>query len=79
MRMAFQAIFLMSAFCASKSLKSKLSPNEDDKVRYTAVNGGLSFSARCVCSLTAGLCVNTIPSEICPTPTPELKSLLLKI
>lgn len=45
-RMAFQGIFLMSAFTASMRLKPKLNPKHDELVRYTSVLGGASISAR---------------------------------
>lgn len=45
-RMAFQGIFLMSAFCASLELKPRLQPKEDEMVSYKSLRGGISISAR---------------------------------
>ncbi|KAJ7067988.1 P-loop containing nucleoside triphosphate hydrolase protein [Mycena amicta] len=45
-RMVFQGIFLMSAFCAAKSVKPKLQPAEDDVVRYEPCPNGAIVQAR---------------------------------
>jgi hypothetical protein len=45
-RMAFQTIFLMSAFCASTSLKPKLQPSDKDMVTYTQEKEGLSIKVK---------------------------------
>ncbi|KAF8165071.1 P-loop containing nucleoside triphosphate hydrolase protein [Crassisporium funariophilum] len=45
-KMAFQGIFLMSAFTASMKLKPKLNPKHEETVRYTSTRGGASIEAR---------------------------------
>ncbi|KAF8640043.1 hypothetical protein AX17_001285 [Amanita inopinata Kibby_2008] len=45
-RMAFQGVFLMSAFCASVKLKPRLNPEEQETVRYKSISGGASIQAR---------------------------------
>ncbi|KAF8897213.1 P-loop containing nucleoside triphosphate hydrolase protein [Infundibulicybe gibba] len=42
-KMAFQGIFLMSAFCASMQLKPRLQPKDDEKATYNSLPGGLSL------------------------------------
>lgn len=44
-RMAFQGIFLMSAFTASMRLKPKLNPKHEELVHYTSIHGGASVRA----------------------------------
>ncbi|KAK2466430.1 hypothetical protein APHAL10511_002072 [Amanita phalloides] len=45
-KMAFQGIFLMSAFCASMKLKPRLKPKEEEMVRYRTTSGGASIQVR---------------------------------
>lgn len=45
-RMAFQGIFLMSAFTASMKLKPVLNPKHEDMAPFTPVHGGVSISAK---------------------------------
>ncbi|RDB20513.1 Subtilin transport ATP-binding protein SpaT [Hypsizygus marmoreus] len=42
-KMAFQGIFLMSAFCASMKLKPRLQPKDEDMVAYNPLPGGVSI------------------------------------
>jgi ABC-type transport system involved in cytochrome bd biosynthesis fused ATPase/permease subunit len=44
--MAFQGIFLMSAFTASMKLKPVLNPKHEDMVPFTLVHGGVTISAK---------------------------------
>ncbi|KAJ7937355.1 P-loop containing nucleoside triphosphate hydrolase protein [Mycena leptocephala] len=45
-RMVFQGIFFMSAFCAGRTLKPQLQPNEADVVSYQPASNGASITAR---------------------------------
>ncbi|GLB33489.1 putative P-loop containing nucleoside triphosphate hydrolase protein [Lyophyllum shimeji] len=45
-RMAFQGIFLMSAFCASKTLKPRLQPDNGEMAKYDSLPGGVSIEVR---------------------------------
>lgn len=45
-KMAFQGIFLMSAFTASMKLKPRLNPRHDEIVHYTSMPGGASICAK---------------------------------
>ncbi|KAF8076068.1 P-loop containing nucleoside triphosphate hydrolase protein [Lyophyllum atratum] len=45
-RMAFQGIFLMSAFCASKDLKPRLQPEDEEMTSYDSLPGGVSIEVR---------------------------------
>ncbi|KAF8974685.1 P-loop containing nucleoside triphosphate hydrolase protein [Flammula alnicola] len=45
-RMAFQGIFLMSAFTASMKLKPRLNPKHEEIAHYTPVHGGVNIIAR---------------------------------
>lgn len=45
-RMAFQGIFLMSAFSASMRLKPRLEPKEDETLRYKSTQNGAGFQVR---------------------------------
>ncbi|KAK0242426.1 P-loop containing nucleoside triphosphate hydrolase protein [Armillaria nabsnona] len=45
-RMAFQTIFLLSAFCASMQIKPKLQPPEHEAVEYKKRPGGIKIEAR---------------------------------
>ena len=45
-KMAFQGIFLMSAFSAAMKLKPQLQPNEDETVKYKSAQRGVSIHAR---------------------------------
>ncbi|KAJ7162540.1 P-loop containing nucleoside triphosphate hydrolase protein [Mycena crocata] len=45
-RMVFQGIFFLSAFCAGKSLKPQLQPNEEDTVCYQTSTSGATITAR---------------------------------
>ena len=45
-RMAFQGIFLMSAFCASMKLKPRLKPKEEETIRYRSTSRGASIQVR---------------------------------
>ncbi|KAF5393717.1 hypothetical protein D9757_000309 [Collybiopsis confluens] len=45
-RMAFQSMFLMAAWCASIELKPKLQPETRARVSYSSVAGGVSIHAR---------------------------------
>ncbi|KAG6866497.1 hypothetical protein C0991_003041 [Blastosporella zonata] len=42
-RMAFQGIFLMSAFCASMELKPRLQPEDASMAAYDSLSGGVSI------------------------------------
>ncbi|TFK73008.1 P-loop containing nucleoside triphosphate hydrolase protein [Pluteus cervinus] len=43
-KMAFQGLFLMSAFCASMELRPRLQPKDEDAVTYRSMpNGGMSI------------------------------------
>ncbi|KAG5653086.1 hypothetical protein H0H81_002385 [Sphagnurus paluster] len=45
-KMAFQGIFLMSAFCASMQLKPRLQPDDKDMVAYESLPGGVGIDVR---------------------------------
>ncbi|KAJ7781572.1 P-loop containing nucleoside triphosphate hydrolase protein [Mycena metata] len=45
-RMVFQGIFFMSAFCAGRTLKPRLRPNEEDVVCYKTSLNGATIEAR---------------------------------
>ncbi|KJA24573.1 hypothetical protein HYPSUDRAFT_136209 [Hypholoma sublateritium FD-334 SS-4] len=45
-RMAFQGIFLMSAYTASMKLKPRLNPKHEDALHYMTVHGGINITAR---------------------------------
>ncbi|KAF9468908.1 P-loop containing nucleoside triphosphate hydrolase protein [Collybia nuda] len=45
-RMAFQGIFLMSAFCASMKLKPRLQPQDQDLVVYESLPAGIRIDVR---------------------------------
>ncbi|KAK7061448.1 ABC transporter domain-containing protein [Favolaschia claudopus] len=45
-RMVFQGIFFMSAFCAGKTLKPKMQPDEQDAVYYHPSPHGATITAR---------------------------------
>ncbi|KAJ3723329.1 P-loop containing nucleoside triphosphate hydrolase protein [Lentinula raphanica] len=46
-KMAFQSVFLMAAWCASTELKPKLRPEHQDKIKYQSpLGGGISIQAR---------------------------------
>jgi len=45
-QMAFQGIFLMSAFTASMKLKPVLNPKHEDMIPFTPVHGGVAISAK---------------------------------
>ncbi|KAG6919275.1 hypothetical protein DXG01_007407 [Tephrocybe rancida] len=44
-RMAFQGIFLMTAFCASMELKPRLQPEDAEMMVYDSLPGGVSIEA----------------------------------
>ena len=44
--MAFHGIFLMSAFCASMKLKPRLQPEDEEKMSYNSLPGGMSLEVR---------------------------------
>lgn len=45
-KMAFQGIFLMSAYCASIKLKPRLQPREEEKAEYEPLHGGMGINVR---------------------------------
>lgn len=45
-QMAFQGIFLMSAFCASLELKPRLQPKDQDPIQYVQKPGGVSLDVK---------------------------------
>lgn len=45
-KMAFQSVFLMGAFCASTELKPKLQPENQNRIEYKSIAGGISIRAR---------------------------------
>ncbi|KAF9452151.1 P-loop containing nucleoside triphosphate hydrolase protein [Macrolepiota fuliginosa MF-IS2] len=45
-QMAFQGIFLMSAFCASLELKPRLQPKDQDTVEYEQKSGGVTIDVK---------------------------------
>lgn len=47
-KMAFQGLFLMSAFSASMKLKPKLEPKNEERVPYTSTPGGMSIDVKSV-------------------------------
>ncbi|KAK7470967.1 hypothetical protein VKT23_002381 [Stygiomarasmius scandens] len=45
-RMVFQSVFLMAAFGACMEIKPKLQPENEDRVEYRSIPGGVSIQAR---------------------------------
>lgn len=46
MKMAFQSVYLMVAFCASMQLKPRLQPAKNDEIPYYTLPGGMCIEAR---------------------------------
>jgi hypothetical protein len=42
-KLAFQSIFLMSAFCAASSIEPRLQPTTDELVKFTRVPKGMNL------------------------------------
>ena len=71
LRMAFQGIFLMGAFCAATSLKPRLEPDANRLLPYRPSSRGMSIEVRCASdNLVAEptLWLNCGRLETCATP-----------
>lgn len=47
LRMAFQGVFLMGAFCAAMEVQPRLQPRKEDVVPFPSSGKGMSIEARC--------------------------------
>ncbi|EIW82494.1 P-loop containing nucleoside triphosphate hydrolase protein [Coniophora puteana RWD-64-598 SS2] len=45
-RMAFQGVFLMGAFCAAMNIQPRLDPPDEDALKYPTNSGGMKLEAR---------------------------------
>ena len=47
LRLAFQGVFLMGAFCAAMEVQPRLQPSKEALIRYKSSGKGMKIEARC--------------------------------
>ena len=74
LRMGFQGLFLMGAFCAAMEVKPQLQPHEDRVAKFQCTGKGMRIEARYEYLLVDITITLTLPIEIYHLPTQEAQN-----